>query len=95
MIDTTTHSRVIYVGTARQRRVDGWRWLGLFEPERVWRQRLAQEMEDACQEMARRGLRLNQVVPVVSAESLKGTWTEGAWLYFGCAEHAPAADSAF
>jgi len=75
-------NRVVYVGTERRlnRRLFG--SIGLFEPERGWRLRLAQEMEDACQEMARRGLQLTQVVPVYSAETFKGSWTEGAWLYF-------------
>jgi hypothetical protein len=56
---------------------------GIYEPEREWRQRLAQEMEDACQEMARRGLRLTSVVPTLSSGAFQGSWTEGAWLYFG------------
>ncbi len=77
-----TNYRVVYVGTGRQR---GDRWLGIvprYEPERDWRHRLAQEMEDAAQEMARRGLRLINVVPVQSSVSMQGGWTEGAWLYF-------------
>jgi hypothetical protein len=40
-------------------------------------------MEDACQEMARRGLRLTSVVPTLSSSAFQGSWTEGAWLYFG------------
>ena len=91
MSDTTTNSRVIYLGSGRIRRTGFAGWLGLLEPERVWRQRLAQEMEDACQEMARRGLQLIQVVPVLSAESFKGSWTEGAWLYFGDADASSSA----
>ena len=83
MSNTPTADRVIYLGSGRIRRTGFAGWLGSFEPERVWRQRLAQEMEDVCQELARRGLRLIQVVPVLSAESFKGSWTEGAWLYFG------------
>src|SRR5690349_5884719 len=59
-------SRVIYVGSSRQRTG---RWFGMFpryEPEHEWRQRLATEMDAACQEMSRRGLSLVQVVPVLS-----------------------------
>ena len=72
--------RVMYVGSGRQR-VGMWQW----EPESEWRQRLATEMEQACQEMARQGLRLLTVVPVMSSGDLKGGWTEGAWLYFTAA----------
>ena len=80
--DGNTSARVVYVGTGRQRR-SGWLGrIGLFEPERIWRQRLANEMEAACQEMERSGLSLLQAVPVLSAESFKGSWTEGVWLHF-------------
>ncbi|MBF8267771.1 MAG: hypothetical protein HW388_1279 [Dehalococcoidia bacterium] len=72
--------RVMYVGSGRKR-VGMWQW----EPEREWRQRLATEMEQACQEMSRHGLRLLTVVPVLSAGDMKGGWTEGAWLYFTAA----------
>ena len=90
MSETVADSRVVYVGTGRQRLS---RWLGIFprfEPERVWRQRLATEMEAAIQEMARRGLRLTHVVPVLSSVSMQGAWTEGAWLYFASARPASA-----
>lgn len=82
-------SRVIYVGGSR-RSIGRWLWfMPRYEPEHEWRQRLATEMEDACEEMSRRGLRLVQIVPVASSVSLQGAWTEGAWLHFsahpGCA----------
>ena len=83
-------SRVIYVGSSRQRTG---RWFGLFpryEPEHEWRQRQATEMDDACAEMGRRGLYLMQVVPVLSSVSMQGAWTEGAWLYFSSAGPASA-----
>lgn len=75
--------RVVYVGTGRRRG----RWV-FNEPERAWRQRLAQEMEEVCQEMARRGLHLTRVVPILSSTGLQGAWTEGAWLFF-TAESSP------
>ena len=74
--------RVIYIGSERRLKRRWLGWLGMYEPEREWRQRLAQEMESACQEMSRRGLQLVGVIPVLSAQSMKGSWTEGAWLYF-------------
>jgi hypothetical protein len=74
--------RVIYIGSERRLKRRWLGWLGMYEPEREWRQRLAQEMETACQEMSRRGLRLVGVIPVLNAQSMKGSWTEGAWLYF-------------
>jgi hypothetical protein len=82
MAEASASYRVVYVGTGRQPRRRFLGSLSVFEPERDWRQRLAQEMEAACQEMARRGLRLVDVVPALSAESMKGSWTEGVWLYF-------------
>jgi hypothetical protein len=75
-------SRVVYIGTGRGARKNAWGRIGFSEPEADWRRRLAQEMEEACQEMARRGLRLTQVVPVLSSASGQGSWTEGAWLFF-------------
>ena len=78
-------SRVIYVGTGRGSRKSALGRVGFFEPEADWRRRLAQDMEQTCQEMARRGLRLIQVVPVLSSANYKGSWTEGAWLFFGSA----------
>ena len=70
--------RVVYVG--------GRRFGGFFslkrQPERTWRQRLANEMEEVCQEMASHGLRLFTVVPIKSSASFQGGWTDGAWLYF-------------
>jgi hypothetical protein len=65
----------------------------LNESERAWRQRLAEEMEGACQEMERRGLRLVRVVPHMSSTSFQGSWTEGAWLFFA-AEPAPRGEDA-
>ena len=90
MTSSLGDSRVIYVGDSRRRTG---RWLGLFpryEPEHEWRQRLATEMENACEEMSRRGLHLVQVVPVLSSVSMQGAWTEGAWLYFSSARPASA-----
>ena len=86
MSGATTSYRVIYVGTGRRPRGRVLGRVGLYESERAWRQRLAQEMEEACQEMARRGLRLIQVVPILSSASVQGGWTEGVWLYFASAE---------
>ena len=93
MSDTTSESRVVYAGTGRRVRTRLLGIFGIYEPEREWRQRLAQEMEDACQEMARRGLRLTAVVPVLSSSSFQGSWTEGAWLCFGTAESPMVAAS--
>jgi len=88
MNDERLNSRVIYVGTGRQPRPGILGLIGAYEPERDWRHRLAQEMEDASQEMARRGLRLMEVVPVLSSSTWNwnGSWTEGVWLYFESAE---------
>lgn len=75
-------ARTVYVGTGR-RLANGWKgYFHLFEPERIWRERLAQESEHVCQEMYRRGLRLTAATPVLSTESFKGSWTEGMWLHF-------------
>ena len=79
--------RVIWVGTSRRSRRR--RFFGGdvgHEPEREWRERLAQEMNDACDEMAGLGLRLASIVPVDSSTGLQGGWTEGAWLHFARAE---------
>ena len=79
--------RVIWVGTgrrSRRRRLFGGN-VG-HEPEREWRERLAQEMNEACDEMASDGLRLAGIVPVHSSGDLRGGWTEGAWLHFTRAE---------
>jgi hypothetical protein len=88
MIPAIVTPRVIYVGTGRRRRSGVLGLVGMFEHERCWRERLAKEMETVCEEMQRRGLRLKEVVPVLSAESFKGSWTEGAWLVF--TDPAPA-----
>ena len=79
--------RVIWVGTGRRSRHFR-RFLGgvRHEPEREWRERLAQEMNEACDEMASQGLRLASIVPVASSVGLQGGWTEGAWLDFTRAE---------
>ena len=77
--------RVVYVGTGRRTR-----WslgpLKQYEEEKTWRQRLAQEQEDAFAEMSRQGLHLVDVVPVISSADLRGGWTEGVWLYFAGAD---------
>ncbi len=79
--DNQPNCRVVYVGTGRRPK---FRFLVTlsYEDERVWRQRLAAEMEDACREMLQQGLQLTHVVPVVSSGEFRGGWTEGAWLYF-------------
>ena len=82
MTDDRLNYRVIYVGAGRQRTRRLLGFIPVYEPEPEWRQRLASEMEDVSQEMARRGMRLSQVVPILSSVSLQGVWTEGAWLYF-------------
>jgi hypothetical protein len=82
MTDDRLNYRVIYVGAGRQRTRRLLGFIPVYEPEPEWRQRLASEMEDVSQEMARRGMRLSQVVPILSSVSLQGGWTEGAWLYF-------------
>ena len=79
--DARPSCRVVYVGTGRRprRRIA---LLVIYEDERMWRQRLATEMEDVCREMLQQGLHLTHVVPVQSSRDLAGGWTEGAWLYF-------------
>jgi hypothetical protein len=78
--------RVIYIGAESQPHKGFWgRMIGR-ESNSGWRRQLAAEMEDACQEMTRRGHRLLQVVPVLNTAYEKGGWTEGAWLFFGPAE---------
>ena len=41
----------------------------------TWGQLLAKDMEEACQEMARRGLRLFQVMPVQTSSA----WVDSGW----------------
>ena len=77
--------RVVYVGTGRRARRFFWH-----EQERIWRQRLAQEQEVACAEMSQQGLRLVNVVPVLSSGDFRGGWTEGVWLYFAGADTVPS-----
>ena len=78
--------RVIWVGTGRRE------WRRFFgvnvgdEAHGTWRERLAQEMNEACDEMASQGLRLAGIVPVQRSAALAGGWTEGAWLHFTRAE---------
>lgn len=72
--DAQPDCRVVYVGTEPRPR------LRRQENERMWRQRLATEMEDVCREMLEQGLHLTHVVPVTSSADLRGGWTEGAWL---------------
>ena len=79
--DGQRECRVVYVGTGRRPKLRFLITLS-YEDERLWRQRLAAEMEDVCREMLQQGLQLTQVVPVLSARELRGGWTEGAWLYF-------------
>ena len=67
--------RVIWVGTGRRGRFR-------HEAERGWRERLAHEMNEACDEMASQGLRFASIVPVTSSSDFRGGWTEGAWLHF-------------
>lgn len=74
--------RVIWIGTGRKSRGGRLRRFSKSEPEREWRERLAQEMNEACDEMASQGLRLASIVPVESSVELQGGWTEGAWLHF-------------
>ncbi len=77
--DAQPGDRVIWVGGRRNR--DGFlRFLA--ESEQHWRERLAQEMNEACDEMASQGLRLASIVPVASSREFTGSWTEGAWLHF-------------
>ena len=57
--------RVIWVGTGRRARRFA------TETERAWRERLAQEMNEARDEMASRGLRLTDIVPVHSSSVLQ------------------------
>ena len=81
--DSAADCRVVYVGTGRRRTTRFiLPFLGTFEDERAWRQRLAAEMEEVCRDMLRQGLHLTHVVPVKSSRDLAGGWTEGAWLYF-------------
>ncbi len=72
--------RVIWVGGRRTR--GGFLGFLRDEPERDWRERLTQEMNEACDEMAGHGLRLASIVPVARSRELTGGWTEGAWLHF-------------
>lgn len=82
MTEPSASDRVIYLGAERRRKRRWFDWFGLSEPDPDWRRRQAQEIEDACQEMSRRGLRLVQIVPVLTAGNLRGSRTEGAWLFF-------------
>jgi hypothetical protein len=78
--DSEAAYQVVYVGTGRKMG-------GLFgkrpaESEHDWRIRLAEEQGKTCNDMAERGFRLQKVQAVYSAADLKGSWTEGVWLYF-------------
>ena len=87
--ETRPIDRVVWVGTGRRSRRGSRRFFGGNvgnEPEREWRERLAQEMNEARDEMASRGLRLAAIVPVQSSGDLRGGWTEGTWLHFTRAE---------
>ena len=82
-IEAQTMDRVIWVRMGRRR---GVRRFLKAEPERDWGERLAEEMNEACDEMAGEGLRLASIVSVASSTALQGGWTEGAWLHFARAE---------
>jgi hypothetical protein len=84
--EMSEESRVVYVGGGRESRKNALGLVGFTEPETEWRKRQAQDLEVACHEMARLGLRLTQVVPVLSTTANAGSWTEGAWLFFDTAE---------
>lgn len=75
--------RVIYIGTDRKPHHGFWSRMSGQTADGDWRRQVAAEMEDACQEMTRRGHRLLHVVPVLNSVNDKGSWTEGAWLFFG------------
>ncbi len=64
--------RVIWVGGRRSR--GGFLGFLRDEPEQEWRERLTQEMNEACDEMATRGLRLARIVPVARSHELYGGW---------------------
>ena len=70
---TSATYQVVYVGSGRRSK---W-WWPTRENERAWRQRLAQEQADVCADRAQRGLRLVNVVPVLSSTGFQGAWTEG------------------
>ena len=88
-IESPPIDRVIWIGTGRKSRGGLRRFFSGNqgnESERDWRERLAEEMNEACDEMASQGLRLASIVPVESSSDLRGGWTEGAWLHFARAE---------
>ena len=80
--DAQPNCRVVYVGRRRRQRFKFLDFTSYSEDENTWRQRLATEMEDVCREALQQGLHLTHVLPVTSSETLKGGWTQGAWLYF-------------
>lgn len=80
-IESQSKCRVIYVGSSRKLKFK-FLFLTSYEDERSWREQLAAEMEEVCQDMLQQGLNLTHVVPVKSSRDLAGGWTEGAWLYF-------------
>ena len=82
--ETPAEYQVRYVGTGRRTK---W-WWPAREDEGLWRQRLAKEQEDICIDMTQQGLRLVNVVPVLSSTGFQGAWTEGVWLYFAGAERS-------
>jgi phosphoenolpyruvate carboxylase len=82
--ETEAVDRIIWVGGRRTR--GGFLGFIRDEPERDWRERLTQEMNEACDEMASQGLRLASIVPVTRSRELHGGWTEGAWLHFARAD---------
>ena len=74
--------QVAYVST---RRPGKW-WWPTMENEHRRRERLTKEQEDLCANRSQEGLRLVNVVPVLSSGSFQGSWTEGVWLYFADAD---------
>jgi len=79
--DSQPQCRVVYVGSSRKLK-SKFAFIPTYVDERSWRQELATEMEEVCQDMQQKGLHLTHVVPVSSSRDLAGGWTEGAWLYF-------------
>ena len=84
--DVPPGDRVIWVGGRRSRSILFGRGHIGAESDGEWRERLAQEMTQACGEMANEGLRLGSIVPVQQSLPFWGGWTEGAWLHFARAE---------
>ncbi len=71
--------RVVYVGSGRKMKLKGMR---PDESEEDWRERLAEEQQVVCNQLAGEGFRLERVEPISSSRDMAGGWTEGVWLYF-------------